>query len=92
MTKKEIKIQLALGTLSFDDKLRLATSKKTPKEILSMLSTDEAWAIRSHIAYNPNTPKEVLNKLSTDNSWFVKSSVAFNSNTPKEILIGLGIF
>ena len=91
MTKKEIEIQLALGSLPWDDKLELASNKKTSKKILTILSMDETWAIRDYVAGNPNTPKEVLNKLSTDNSFFVRGSVGYNPNTPKEVLIGLGI-
>jgi len=41
MTTKEIKVQLALGLLSWEDKIRLAYSKRTSKEILTILSTDE---------------------------------------------------
>ena len=66
MTIKEIKIQLALGSLSTDDRIKLAKNSNTSKEILTILSTDENWIVLWHTAYNPNTPIEVLKILSTD--------------------------
>ena len=74
MTNKEIEIQLALGSLSWEDKLKLAKSKRTSKKILTILSTDKNRWVRWEVAYNPNTPKEVLKKLSADNYWDVRSS------------------
>ena len=64
MTTKELKIQLALGSLSIDDRIKLAKNSNTSKEILTILSTDENWIVLWHIAYNPNTPIDVLKKLS----------------------------
>jgi len=66
MTIKEFKIQIALGTLLWIDKVRLANNKRTSKEILSILSTDEDDHIRWSVTHNPNTSKEVLKKLSKD--------------------------
>ena len=83
MTIKEFEIQLALGTLSYDMKYKLANNKKTSKEVLTILSTDEYWLIRCYVAENSNTPVEVLKVLSTDENASVRSSVAYN---PKEIL------
>ncbi len=47
MATKEFEIQLALGSLSTRDKLKLADDKKTPKKILTILeSTDDYWYIQ----------------------------------------------
>ena len=80
MTIKEIEIQLALGSLTDDIKLKLADNRKTSKKILIMLSIDENWRVRSYVAENPNTPKKALTKLSTDEVWFVRCYVVFNPN------------
>ena len=86
MTIKEIEIQLALGSLTDDMKLKLANNKRTSKKILTILSTDEDWSIRWRVAINPNTPKEVLTILSTDEYWGVRWRVASNPNTPIEVV------
>ena len=86
MTTKELEVQLALGSLSLDEKLKLAKSKRTPKKILTILSTDKDWYVRYNVADNPNTPKEVLKKLSTDKDSYVRYRVADNPNTSKEVL------
>ena len=86
MTIKEIKMQLALGTLSTYDKVRLANDIGTSEEILSMLSTDKICTIRDGVAENPNTPIKVLKKLSTDEDWYVRRWVADNPSTPIDIL------
>lgn len=92
MTIKEFEVQIALGTLSLDDKLRLAGSERTSKKILIILSADdEHWAVKYRVARNPNTPKEVLKILSTDKYWSVRYWVACNSSTPTEVLIKLSI-
>ena len=91
MTIKEFKIQLALGTLTYDMKLKLTyyDNPNTPVEILTILSTDEYWLVRCRVAENPNTPKEVLTILSADKDYGVRCSVAKNPNTPKEALTKL---
>ena len=66
MTAKEIEVQLALGTLSYMNKVRLSNNKRTSKKALKILSTDENWGVRSDVAENPNTPIDVLKILSTD--------------------------
>jgi hypothetical protein len=66
MTTKEFKVQYALGSLSIDDRIKLADNPNTPIEILTILSTDENWIVLWHTAYNRNTPIDVLKKLSTD--------------------------
>ena len=86
MTIKEFEIQLALGTLSMNDKVKLAKDRRTPKEILFILSTDKDNYIRCRVAYNPNTPKGILKKLSKDENRFVKAYVAGNPSTPIEVL------
>ena len=89
MTIKELKIQLALGILPYEDKIALAKNPNTPKEILTILSTDKDKIVRCWVAENLNTPKEVLTKLSTDKSWYVRCRVVDNPNTPKRILTKL---
>lgn len=62
MTVKEFKIQLALGTLSFNVKMILAKSPNTPKEILDILYTSKEndsnylkhYSIKHCVAANPN--------------------------------------
>ena len=82
MTTKEFDIQVALGTLSYKDKLKLADNKRTSKKILTILSTDKDWNVRGYVAFNLNTPKDVLEKLSTDEHWYVRCYIAHNPNTP----------
>ena len=89
MTVKEFKIQLALGSLSDDMKLKLAENKRTSKRILTILSTDEDWGIRWDVADNTNTPIEVLTILSKDKQWNVRYRVVNNPNTPVGILTKL---
>lgn len=64
MTVKEIKIQYALGSLSYDVKQTLARNHNTSKEILEILSKDKVGGIRYWVAANLNTPVKVLRTLS----------------------------
>ena len=89
MTIKEFEIQLALGSLTNDIKWELANNINTPKEVLTILSTDESWYTRCNVAENSNTPVEVLIKLSTDKNNIVRYYAANNLNTPKEVLTKL---
>ena len=75
MTIKEFQIQLALGTLTYDMKYKLAANLNTPTEVLTILSTDKDWYVRYWVAYNPSTPKKILTILSKDE--------AYDTNTPK---------
>lgn len=77
MTIKEIEIQLALGTLTEDMKRELAGNNRTPKKILTKLSTDEDWIVRHNVADNINTPKEILIILSKDKVWFVRNQAHY---------------
>ena len=86
MTTKEIEIQLALGSLSLADRLKVAESRRTSKKILTILSTDEDSRVRSWIADNRNTPIEILIKLSKDKEGSVRYWIASNPNTPVEAL------
>ena len=63
MTTKEFKIQLALGSLSWVDKVKLANNKRTSKKILTILSIDEDWHVKWRVAGNSNTPIEALKFL-----------------------------
>ena len=62
MTVKEFKIQYALGTISYEDKIDIVYTT-TSKEILTILSRDKEWIIRDGVTMNKNTPKKVLNKV-----------------------------
>jgi len=89
MNAKELEIQLALGSLSEDVKLKLAENPNTPKKVLTILSKDKNKWIRWYIAKNPSTLKKVLTLLSKDKDWRVRYYVAYNSNTPKKVLTKL---
>ena len=80
MTIKEFEIQLALGTLTYDMKCDLAENPNTPKEVLTILSTDKNRYVRHRVADNLNTPKEVLKKLSKDIKWGVRHWAVKNLN------------
>ena len=86
MTIKEIEIQLALGSLSIKDKIKLADNPSAPVGILKKLSTDKDIIVRYHVANNPGAPKEVLKILSKDKYWYVRYWVVRNPNTPMDIL------
>ena len=74
MTIKEFEIQLALGSLTDNMKINLAKNPNTPKEVLTILSTDKYWNVRYLVAKNPNTPIEVLKILSKDENSGVRYS------------------
>lgn len=65
MTIKEFKIQLALGTLSYEMKLKLAL-RSTSTKILAKLAKTKDFLITIRIAHNPNAPEHILRKLSRD--------------------------
>jgi len=72
MNKEELKIQLALGSLSYEDKWHIARNPSTPIELLEYLSKDEDIFVSANVADNPNTPIELLEKLSKDKSRLVR--------------------
>ncbi len=76
MTNKEILVQLALGSLSDDMKLKLAMNTNTSIEILKILSKDEDWYVRYWVTRNTNTPTEILEILSEDKNYNVRRGVA----------------
>ena len=82
MTIKEIKIQLALGTLPRDIGWTLAKNPTTPAEILAKLSKDEYWGIRFYVACHPNTAKETLTILLTDKDQTVSSQADIRLHLP----------
>ncbi len=86
MTDKEIKIQLALGSLSDNDKYELANNLTTSKAILKILSKDKYWYVRSTVARNPNTPIKILTILSKDKDNTVRYFITKNPNTSIEVL------
>ena len=68
-TAKEIKVQIALGTLEADDILKALRSKKTPGDVIEMLDKTECGGTaedyrnnekRELISKHPNTPTSVL--------------------------------
>ena len=77
MTTKEFEIQLALGSLSYMNKLRCADNKRTSKKALTILSKDENWFVRSMVVHNSNTPMDVLEKLSTDKDRYVRTTASW---------------
>ena len=77
MTVKEFKFQYALGTISKEDLIKIA-KKSTSKYILTVLSKNKDWYIRSYVATNSSTPIDALIKLSKDEDWFVRSRVTEN--------------
>ena len=91
MTIKEFEIQLALGLLTYEMKVRLANNLNTPIEVLTKLSADEHWAVRWSVAKNTNTPTEALTILSTDEDWCIRCRVANNTNTPTKVLEKLSV-
>ena len=78
MTIKELKIQLALGSLSNGIKYKLADNTNTSKEILRILSKDKDLEVRWNVAGNPNTSKEILKILSIDEDSIVRRRTDFN--------------
>jgi len=64
-------------------------TKMCPEKVLTELSGNYNWYIRSSVARHPNTPVEVLIKLAKDDNWDVRCSVVINLNTPTEVLIKL---
>ena len=85
----EIKTQIALGTLTDEDKIRLARSKKTSSEVLEMLSVslcETAWKEtqkREAIAYSSNTSPETLRALYNA---FKMTKALENPNFPADLL------
>ena len=82
ITYQEFIFQYSLGTIDYDTLLDMANSRDTDKKILTILSKDENFDVRSYIAKNPNTPIEILTILSKDKNWSVRYYVAKNPNTP----------
>ena len=78
MTIKEFKIQNALGLISLHMKYELVYDHNTPTEILTILSKDKNWHIRSYVVDNPNTPIGILKTLSNDADWFVSCEAVDN--------------
>ena len=90
MTVVELRVQLALGTLTYSDKIGIICDT-TSKEILRILFNQaKDWCTKDHIAENRNTPIDILEKLSRDESIHVRCRVAENINTPIDILEKLG--
>ena len=89
MTIKEFKVQYALGTLSYGDKMGMAGTPSTSKGILTILSREKNHWIRVKVAYNVSTPIKILTKLSKDESSSVRCWIARNRHTTIEVLTEL---
>ena len=89
MTIKELKIQLALGSLTYNMKINWAMADDTPKSVLEILSVDKNWEVRYWVARHSNTTIEILKRLSNDKDLNVRQQVARNSKTPVNILTKL---
>jgi len=79
MTVKEFKMQTALGTLSYANKIKLAYARRTPKKVLAILSNDISWCVKEGIATNRNTPVKILEKLSKDENEWIRFNAKNNS-------------
>ena len=85
----EIKTQIALGTLTDEDKIRLARSKKTSSDVLEMLSTslcEDKWEEIQKleaIADNLNTSPETLRVLYNP---FERAKALKHPNFPADLL------
>jgi hypothetical protein len=63
-------------------KLALASSRKVPPDVLSVLARDPDFGVRLFVARNENTPIFLLEKLAKDPNMDVRVSVAGNIKTP----------
>jgi len=68
----ELRIQLALGSLSKNALEVVANNPTIPTDILETLSTDKNWEVRYQIAQNPSTPAVIRLKLCDDVNWQVR--------------------
>jgi len=89
MTIKELKIQLALGSIPDNERQQLAMLDETPKSILTILSNDKDWTIRYWVVKNNNITIEILKRLSNDENLSVRQQVAKHPKTPINILTKL---
>ena len=64
----------------------IAGNRKTPADVLVVLSQDKDKLIRAAVAGNPRTPVVVLIALSQDKDKWVRRVVAENTNTPLDTL------
>ncbi|KKL00938.1 hypothetical protein LCGC14_2627800 [marine sediment metagenome] len=63
MTIKEFEIQLALGSLSTRDKLKLTNNKRTSDKILLILYADADWYIQYASGRCLRRKQEIGNKV-----------------------------
>ena len=85
MTDKEFKFQYALGTISEEDLEHIAMNT-TSKYILTILSKEKDWTVRSYVADNKSTPEGVLSELLIDKDYHVRGCASCNPNTPAKVL------
>ncbi len=97
LTKKEIAIQYALGTLSPHAKFLMARRKSTKPEILEHLTHESKsavgvynyWKIQIAVAKNPNTPLCVLAYLLIFYDGSIAEAIASNPSASREMLYKL---
>ncbi len=68
------------------ERLKQASDRQTPAEVLALLSEDNDDQVRLLVAKNPATPHHVAAKLARDNSLVVRRGLATDRSCPVEIL------
>ena len=64
----------------------VASSTKSPAEVLALLANDSIENVRANVAKNNSAPAEVLALLANDSIENVRANVAQNNNSPAEVL------
>lgn len=82
--RKELKVQIALGSIPYLLKVSLANDPKTPKFVLRQLAKDRD--VQCHVADNPNTSVSVLRQLAKTIIYPVEYYLSQNPNTPVDVL------
>lgn len=83
---EELKVQIALGSIPYLEKIGLAQNSKTPGSILEQLSRDSSQTVKYHVALNHNAYISVLEHLSRDENWAIRANVAANPYAPMWLL------
>ena len=83
-------VTLDLQKLSEEERINLATETNSP-ELLTELSKDKNYCVRTAVANNIITPRTVLAKLSKDENLEVRLGVAGNTHTSRAILLKLSL-
>ena len=60
MTLKEFKVQLALGSMTYEVQRRLSCDSRTSKEVLrEIFNKTTCWELGHRLLINSNTPKDI---------------------------------